>query len=75
MRKPKNGKFVRCLTKVNYKNIMKIILYITASILIIAWVTGFTDGGIIRGLMIIAVITVIIKFFRKENFFLLQKKK
>jgi hypothetical protein len=54
---------------------MKIILYITAVILIIAWVTGFIDGGIIHGLMIIAVITVILKFFKKENFFLLQKKK
>jgi hypothetical protein len=75
MRKPKNGKFFRCLTKLHCKYIVTNLLYITAVILIIAWVTGFIDGGIIHGLMIIAVIMVIVKFFRKENFFLLHKKK
>ncbi len=48
----------------------KLLLYITV-ILIIAWVTGFigfNTGGIIHGLMIIAVIAIIVKFFRDEGF-------
>jgi hypothetical protein len=51
---------------------MNTILYLIALVLIIAWVIGYVGydtGGVIHLLLILAVLAIIIKFFRKEKFF------
>jgi predicted ferric reductase len=57
--------------RLRFKNIIGNLLYIIAVFLIIAWTIGvieYNTGGIIHGLMIIAVIAILIKFFRDEGF-------